>query len=118
MAVALADLRKAGLVEKQSHVGTRVKVEGQSWSEPPDGQPHDAYIEAQIRLRIANGTYKPGSQIPTLEALAEEFGVGVPNARRGLKPLRDEDLISARVAHGTYVAERPPLGQPTATGHG
>jgi DNA-binding GntR family transcriptional regulator len=62
-------------------------------------------IEQAIRARIANGTYPPGSALPSEDALAAEFGVTRPTARAGLAELRASDAVTVISGRGAFVRD-------------
>lgn len=56
-----------------------------------------------FRRRIEQGTWKPGTQIPTVEDLASEFGVARATIRQALDQLDADGLIDRYRAKGTFV---------------
>ncbi|MFJ8508647.1 GntR family transcriptional regulator [Streptomyces avermitilis] len=71
-------------------------------------------IAAELRKRISSGEFGVGDQIPTLPALAEEYGVSETTVRNALALLRNEGLIETRARAGTRVRERPLIHRLTA----
>ncbi|MFG2380545.1 GntR family transcriptional regulator [Streptomyces avermitilis] len=71
-------------------------------------------IAAELRKRISSGEFGIGDQIPTLPALAEEYGVSETTVRNALALLRNEGLIETRARAGTRVRERPLIHRLTA----
>ena len=63
-------------------------------------------IAAVLRQRILAGRWRPGEQLPTLEALMNEFGVARITVRQALDRLESSGLIWRRRGRGTFVAER------------
>jgi GntR family transcriptional regulator len=59
-----------------------------------------------FRRRIDSGQWPVGSQIPTIEKLAEECGVARATIRQALGLLEADRLISRFRAKGTFVNER------------
>jgi GntR family transcriptional regulator len=59
-----------------------------------------------FRRRIDSGQWPVGSQIPTIETLAEECGVARATIRQALGLLEAEHLISRFRAKGTFVNRR------------
>lgn len=59
-----------------------------------------------FRRRINSGYWTVGSQIPTIETLAEECGVARATIRQALGLLEAEQLISCFRAKGTFVNRR------------
>lgn len=62
-------------------------------------------IVERIEANIANGTWGPGSRLPTERELEEEFGVARNTLRKGLKRMEDEGKIVRQIGRGSFVAE-------------
>ncbi|MGI5350198.1 GntR family transcriptional regulator [Streptomyces sp. CA-250714] len=62
-------------------------------------------IESTIRARIADGTYPPGTALPSEDALADEFGVTRPTVRAGLAELRAADAVTVIAGRGMFVRD-------------
>lgn len=62
-------------------------------------------IENAIRSRIADGTYPPGTALPSEDALAAEFGVTRPTVRAGLAELRATDAVTVISGRGMFVRD-------------
>lgn len=61
-------------------------------------------VAAAIRERIASGEYPPGSQLPRLQDLRREFGVGsITTMNAVLRLLESEGLLVVRHGSGIYV---------------
>ena len=60
-------------------------------------------IAQRIRERIASGRYTPGTRIPSIRQLAEDFGCNKLTVHRAYEALRNEGLIENRVGSGSYV---------------
>lgn len=56
-----------------------------------------------LRARIADGTYPPGSRVPSVVALTAEFGIANVTAHKVLRALREEGAIRTEVGMGSYV---------------
>ncbi|TDC65790.1 GntR family transcriptional regulator [Actinomadura sp. GC306] len=63
-------------------------------------------ITAVLRQRITDGTYAPGTRLPSEAALCAEFNVARNTVRRALSALQDEDLITVRPGLGRFVQDR------------
>jgi GntR family transcriptional regulator len=63
-------------------------------------------LAALFRRRIETGVWPVGSQIPTVDELAEECGVARATIRQSLGLLSDEKLIERYRAKGTFVTGR------------
>lgn len=59
-----------------------------------------------IREQIRSGQLQPGAQLPTIQKLIEQHGVGYGSVRSALLILKAEGLIESRPGEGIYVAER------------
>lgn len=62
-----------------------------------------------IRQRIAKGLWDVGSQIPSFDALAAEFKVGLITVRQAVQLLSHEGLVQSQRGRGTHVMARPPV---------
>ena len=56
-----------------------------------------------IRTRIASGAYPAGSQLPTDEALMQEFGVSRHTVRSAVQELVSAGLIERFAGKGSFV---------------
>ena len=61
-----------------------------------------------VRARIADGTYPPGSRVPSVVQIIEEFGIANVTAQKALRSLREDGLIRTEPGMGSFVAEPPP----------
>jgi DNA-binding transcriptional regulator YhcF (GntR family) len=61
-----------------------------------------------LRGEILSGQRAPGSQLPTYDALIEQFSVTRPTVARVLKALRNEGLITVSGSRGVFVARTFP----------
>ncbi|MEZ5708776.1 MAG: GntR family transcriptional regulator [Blastomonas sp.] len=71
------------------------------------GIPRYMQLSTLFRRIIASGEWQVGSQIPTVEELANEYGVARATVRQALGILNDEGLIERFRAKGTFVTYRP-----------
>ncbi len=62
----------------------------------------------QIKQQIADGTLKPGDQLPTVRSLAEELRVNFNTVARSYRVLDEAGVISTQQGRGTYITEKPP----------
>src|SRR5512141_2530896 len=65
--------------------------------------------QQELRQAITNGTYRPGSQLPTEAELCEALGVSRTVVREALRVLEDEGLVARRHGVGTFVRNHPIL---------
>ena len=68
-------------------------------------------VSAALETRIASGRLKPGSRLPTEQALSVEFGVSRTVVREAVSRLKSEGLVETRQGAGAFVA-RSKLGVP------
>ena len=69
--------------------------------------PKYAQIADALRRRIARGVWREESQLPTNDALAEEFGVSRVTIRQAVEILTREGLVEPRQGRGTFVVGQP-----------
>ncbi|MBN8954431.1 GntR family histidine utilization transcriptional repressor [Rhizobium sp. WW_1] len=70
-------------------------------------QPHPLYEQVKLHVleRIADGTYRPGSKIPSENQLAAELGVSRLTAHRALRELTVSGALQRINGVGTFVAQ-------------
>ena len=72
------------------------------------GLPIYTQIVNQVQAQVVNGTLKPGDQLPTVRALAEDLRVNFNTVARAYRLLDEERIISTQQGRGTYITEIPP----------
>ena len=72
------------------------------------GLPIYTQIVNQMQSQIASGIIKPGDQLPTVRALAEELRVNFNTIARAYRILDEARIISTQQGRGTYITEIPP----------
>ncbi|HQX01493.1 MAG TPA: GntR family transcriptional regulator [Anaerolineales bacterium] len=72
------------------------------------GLPIYTQIVNQIQSQLVNGILKPGDQLPTVRALAQELRVNFNTVARAYSILDEERIISTQQGRGTYITEIPP----------
>ena len=72
------------------------------------GLPIYIQIVNQVQAQVAGGVLKPGSQLPTVRALAEELRVNFNTVARAYRILDEARIISTQQGRGTYITEIPP----------
>lgn len=77
--------------------------------EPPraDNRPPYTRIASHYRDLISSGELARGDLLPSITALAEQWGVSKATADRAMKLLRDEQLVQGIKGVGTEVLGRP-----------
>jgi AcrR family transcriptional regulator len=73
--------------------------------------PASVRVAAEIRERIADGQYRPGSMVPSTREITRVWGVAMATATRVLGLLRDEGLVKTVPGVGTVVLEPPGRGR-------
>ncbi len=72
------------------------------------GIPIYVQIMEQIKRQVVGGTLKPGDQLPTVRALAQELRVNFNTVARSYRLLDEAGVISTQQGRGTYILEMPP----------
>ena len=72
------------------------------------GLPIYTQIVNQVQAQVAGGFLKPGDQLPTVRALAEELRVNFNTIARAYRILDEARIISTQQGRGTYITEIPP----------
>jgi GntR family transcriptional regulator len=72
------------------------------------GLPIYIQIANQVQAQVAGGILKPGDQLPTVRALAEELRVNFNTVARAYRMLDEARIISTQQGRGTYITEIPP----------
>ncbi|WP_157575096.1 winged helix-turn-helix domain-containing protein [Jiangella muralis] len=73
------------------------------WSE----EPRYRQLAAILRDRMATDAIPAGGKLPTEVELMDEFGLGRSTVRAAIQVLRDEGLVVARPARGTFRVPTP-----------
>ncbi|HTS19968.1 MAG TPA: GntR family transcriptional regulator [Verrucomicrobiae bacterium] len=73
-----------------------------------DGEHLYRQVAQSIGQQIRSGKLKPGERLPSMDDLAEVYGVTKITVRRALLELKSEGLLYTRPAQGTYVADALP----------
>lgn len=69
------------------------------------GRPAYRQIADDLRARISDGRYGPGSQLPSTAKLMSEYGASSTVARRAVEVLRAEGLLTGQPGKGVFVAD-------------
>src|ERR1041384_8382015 len=73
--------------------------------------PKYAQIVQAIRRRISDGTYPPGSLLPSETQLVREFEVSRPTVVRALQVLQLRGVIDREHGKGSFVKATPPVSE-------
>jgi GntR family transcriptional regulator len=60
-----------------------------------------------IEARVRSGELAPGSRVPSIVTLAQQYGIAKNTARRALRDLADRGLIQIIPGWGSFVADPP-----------
>ena len=72
------------------------------------GLPIYTQIVNQVQAQVVSAILKPGDQLPTVRALAEELRVNFNTVARAYRILDEARIISTQQGRGTYITEIPP----------
>ncbi|MFJ9893556.1 GntR family transcriptional regulator [Streptomyces sp. NPDC091280] len=75
----------------------------ESWPRPGSNRDTANHVAAEIRKRIADGTYPPARRIPSVLQLAAEFGARTWLVRQALTVLKEERLLYSHNPNGHFV---------------
>lgn len=81
----------------------------------PD-RPRWRQVADVIRQRIADGTYPPGTRVPSVVEMLEEFGIATTTGQKVHRGLRSEGLIYTEPGMGSFVSKNLPEGLAAAGG--
>ncbi len=71
------------------------------------GLPIYTQIVNQIQSQLVNKILKPGDQLPTVRALAQELRINFNTVARAYRILDEARIISTQQGRGTYITEIP-----------
>jgi GntR family transcriptional repressor for pyruvate dehydrogenase complex len=74
-------------------------------------------VMEQIKSRIRNGEFAPGTKLSSVVDLASSFGVGRSTIREALSALKAMGLVEIRQGGGTYVSAELPKEQAPGEGN-
>lgn len=80
--------------------------------DPNDSRHPYLQVAAVLSSAIKDGTYPPGSRLPSRAELADEFDVAPMTIQNALRELRDEGMIVSRQGSGVFVRTDQPQGEP------
>ncbi|WP_223869819.1 FadR/GntR family transcriptional regulator [Paenibacillus sabuli] len=72
----------------------------------------------EIRRRIAEGEWAAGHQLPPLDDLSRQLGVGISTLREAVRILGKQKVLRVEQGRGTFVASPPPVTEQAAAGRG
>lgn len=71
------------------------------------GIPIYTQIVEQVNQQVVSGELKPGDQLPTVRALAQELRVNFNTVARAYRLLDEANIISTQQGRGTYILAVP-----------
>ena len=69
--------------------------------------PRQSEIVGEIRRRIISGELAPGTQLPSLNVMSEQFEASPVTVGRALKYLRQKGFVYSEERRGTFVSDNP-----------
>jgi GntR family transcriptional regulator len=72
--------------------------------DPMSDVPRWRQAYAILADRIRDGTYPPGTRVPSVVALGQELGISIPTAQKTLRALREDGLTHTVPGIGSFVA--------------
>ncbi|GLW10107.1 transcriptional regulator [Microtetraspora sp. NBRC 13810] len=76
---------------------------------PRDDRPVSVRLAERLRRAIQDGTYPPGSRLPTIAELIDSWGVSHGTVRRAIAQLAADGLVDTRYRAGTIVRSAQPV---------
>ena len=73
----------------------------------PYAQPLWRQIRDDLRAKIRAGIYPPGSKLPSVRLLADEYDTSHMTVRRAVDSMIELDELIGRTGIGVFVAEPP-----------
>jgi DNA-binding transcriptional regulator YhcF (GntR family) len=74
--------------------------------DPDDPRPPYQQVAHALRAAILTRKFEPGEKLPSLNELAERYGVARMTVQQAMRLLREESLIVSRQGSGVFVRER------------
>ncbi|MBB6175085.1 DNA-binding GntR family transcriptional regulator [Nocardiopsis mwathae] len=72
-----------------------------------DNRPRWRQVHEIIKERIRSGTYAPGTRIPSVIQLHEEFGIATATGQKVMRALRADGLVYTEPGMGSFVVMQP-----------
>ena len=69
-------------------------------------------LAAILRSQIERGEIAPRRPLPSINRLAQEYGIARGSAEKAVQVLRDEGLVRTVIGRGVYVVPQDDSGQP------
>lgn len=69
---------------------------------PRERQPPSVRVEAALRQRIETGEWASGDALPSIAALADQYGVSRATAAKAVRRLAEDGLVEVVPQWGTF----------------
>jgi len=60
-----------------------------------------------LRARIKSGEFPPGTRLPSIVSLSQEYDLAPITVRKATTQLQKEGLVESRSGWGTFVTDQP-----------
>lgn len=77
-----------------------------------DNRPRWRQVHEIISARIKDGTYPPGTRVPSVVQLQGEFNIANVTAQKVHRQLRADGLVYSEPGMGSFVVDKPPADGP------
>lgn len=76
--------------------------------EPGSGVPPYLQLVQQVRQAVLLGFLQPGDRLPLIREVVEALAINPNTVAKAYRQLEQEDLVTGRPGHGTFVNDVPP----------
>ncbi|GAA0944134.1 GntR family transcriptional regulator [Virgisporangium aurantiacum] len=76
--------------------------------EPDSGVPPYLQLVQQVRQAVLLGFLRPGDRLPLIREVVEALAINPNTVAKAYRQLEQEDLVTGRPGHGTFVNDVPP----------
>jgi GntR family transcriptional regulator len=76
--------------------------------DPSSGVPFYRQVIDQVLLAVADGRLRPGTQLPTVRALAVDLSVNLNTVARAYREMEIRGIVETQQGTGTFVSARKP----------
>jgi GntR family transcriptional regulator len=75
--------------------------------EPGSGVPPYLQLVQQVRQAVLLGFLRPGDRLPLIREVVEALAINPNTVAKAYRQLEQEDLVTGRPGHGTFVNDAP-----------
>jgi len=79
------------------------------------GVPPYLQLVQQVRQAVLLGFLQPGDRLPLIREVVEALAINPNTVAKAYRQLEQEDLVTGRPGHGTFVNAAPPAAVSAAT---